>query len=245
MICLKLLSSEICVDKNCRFAHSLEELQQWHMDISFENSRNVVATFTKQKGQTKEDHKLQGETQDTMMDPREWDTHDEFIAQSDDFSRQATGDLGENFNWQQARTEDALASVVQQTRVKFITVMEEDEVGENPCRPRARSAPAMRLGTIDQLQGCPQMIAKPKVTLPNAEAFDFDAEGELLSTSKDPSADSDSGEDFAMMHLQFGQKAIFPSPPKDFLVADSCNLALSASLLVPSQSRQHGGSVPT
>merc|ERR1712008_266861 len=66
--------------------------------------------------------------------------------------------------------------------------------------------------TNDRLQERPQATPKPKAALPNAETFDFGAEGKPFTTSEDPSADSPSGDDFSMMHLQFGQAPLSPSP---------------------------------
>merc|ERR1712204_81147 len=82
---------------------------------------------------------------------------------------------------------------------------------------------------------------------PNAETFDFGAEGKPFTTSEDPSADSPSGEDFSMMHLQFGQAPLSPSPSSSqfFQVGDLCNPAFPAPSLVPSPSLQHAASVPT
>jgi len=230
-LCPKLLTSENCVDKTCAFAHSPEELRQWHNDNSVENSGTPMASLAEQEEKKDADHEPQGEAQDNDSDQEGWDS-DEFISQSDDFSCQVSGELNSEFGWKRQQTEDPVALYVRQMRVEntFITVIEEEEAGEKPRRRRARSAPA---------------ITKPKAALPNAETFDFGAEGKPVSTSEDPSADSPSGEDFAMMHLQFGHRAISPSPLQFFQVAESCNSALPAPSLVSPPSLQHAASVPT
>jgi len=243
-LCPKLLNSENCVDKDCAFAHSPEELRQWHKDNSVESPGNAPASPAEQEEEKEEDHEPQGETQDNDSDQEGWDSHDEFFSQSDVFS---CGDMNSEFGWNRQQTEDPVALNVRQMRVKntFITVIEEEEAGEKPRRGRARSAPAMMSDTNDRLQERPQAVPKPKETLPNAETFDFGAEGKPFPTSEDPSADSSSGEDFAMMHLQFGHRLIFPSPPQFFQVAESCDSAIPAPSLVTPPSLQHTASVST
>mmetsp|Transcript_1175 Transcript_1175/g.2150 ORF Transcript_1175/g.2150 Transcript_1175/m.2150 type:complete len:522 (+) Transcript_1175:91-1656(+) len=242
-LCPNLFSSGRCGNNDCMFAHSPEELRQWHNDNSVENSGNGVSTLAEQAGnEKKENHEPQSEA----LDHGGWDSPDEFFSQSDDFSRQVSDDLGDSFVWNRQQTEDPVALHVRKMRVEntFITVIEEEELGEKPRRRRARSAPALRSETIDRPQVRPQATQKPKEILPNAETLDFGAECKpFFYTSEDPFADSHSGKDLAMVHLQFGQ-AVSPAEPQVFQVAGSCDLALSAPSFVSSPS-QHAASVPT
>lgn len=191
------------------------------------------------------EQKKQNQEQSEVLDEAGWDSQDEFFSQSEDFSRQESIGLGDSFGWNRQQTEDPVALYVRQMRVQntFITVIEEEELGEKPRRRRARSAPVMRSDTVDRPQSRLQATHKPKEVLPNAETIDFSTEGEPLHTSEDPSADSHSGKDLAMMHLQFGH-AISPSPPQDFQMAGSGD-SLSAPSFVSSPSVQHAASVPT
>lgn len=227
-LCPKLLNSEICVDSDCPFAHSPEELRQWHSANGVENSENAVATLAEDEVNDEEkgkDHELQALDEGDDLNQEGWDSPDEFLSQSDDFSRQASGELGLDSAWKRQQTEDPVALAVREMRVKntFITVIEEEEEqgDEKRRKRRARSAPAT------------MSTHKPKSALLVAETFDGCAEDEPFNTLEEPSTESP-GEDQGMMYLQFGHEAIFPSPRRSFQVADSCDPALSSPSMVSS-----------
>lgn len=258
-LCPNLVYSQSCNDRGCTFAHSPEQIRQWHdnnggllnsgiavmLNAEQEENYSGAQEFMLQKGANEaEDEDTDEESEEEGGDKFPSPEEDcDLESESDLFSRQVSGDLNVEISFQRQHTEDPVALCVRQMRVKntFITIDEDEETAaQKPRRRRARSAPVMKAdapATSKPVLECPR---PPKTPLMTAQAADAATEAPLFHASGGPSADSVLGNDVEQA-LPCLPRPSTPPPRRFHQVERSCGPALSTPSLVASASLSQAG----
>jgi len=251
-LCPKLVTSESCNDPGCTFAHSPEQILQWHDSKSGLNPGNAVMLDAEQEEKG-------GAPQVVMLYKREYEAEDEdtedpnpeedlgscdLMSESDLFNRQLSVDLNLDTGFQRQHTEDPVALRVRQLRVKntFITIDEDEssQVGEKPPRRRrARSAPVLKADTTPIFKPALEFPQPAKTLLMTAQAADAGTEGPLFPASEVASANSILDNDLGLMLPRLPRPS--PPPRRFHRVERSSGPALSTPSLVTSACLSQAG----